>query len=83
MTWGRVNQEGGVEPIKKPEVIDPEVFDDLPETPPELKELNDAIDAAKAYQLPGAPSQMVPTLSLVNYEPPAGAINSALGIYGS
>ena len=83
MSWGRVIQDGGVEPIKKPEPVDPAIYeDDTKEVPKELSELNAAIEAARAFELPGAPETMIPSISLCNYEPPPGALNSALGLHG-
>ena len=42
MTWGRIRQDGGAEPVNKPDAVEPEVFDKMPEQPPELADLNAA-----------------------------------------
>jgi hypothetical protein len=77
MPWGIRQQDGGVEPVQKPEPLD--VSKSAVKNHPELRNLQAAVDTARAAQLPGKPDQMVPTLSVADHEPSQSLIDGALG----
>lgn len=78
MSWGVRSQNDDIQPTRKPEQVDL-TQDTGAGAHPTLQGLHQAVDIARAGELPGTPTDMVNTISVTGYEPPEGAIKSALG----
>lgn len=77
--WGVRSKSGDVGQVKdpSPKALDAKDVRDLSDSA-SLKNLQDAVDVAQAHNLPGAPSRLIPKLSIEKYEPSNDIVLSAL-----
>ena len=77
MPWGARNKQGVLSPVGRPKHV--QVSQSAIRANPDLQKMQEAIDTARAQELPGDATELMGTISVETYRPPQDAIDEALG----